>query len=879
MKKLLLLCLLSALTSFKTSAQFFQWAKSQENTIDGTNLAAGNNLLATTGSFFRTITLGNQVLSSPDSNNHYLAVSDHAGNVLWAKHIKSYSFNKPSVTVDANQNILIAGTFRSSLDIDGLLFQGSSPNKHGVFVAKFKPTGTLLWARSSDVTTGNLSSNHLSASVAADGAGNVYVGGDFNNSLTFNGTSITALSGNNAFLVKYDAAGTLLWANTVGSSTWQDRNVKINVTPTGYVYLSNIFGIVTQPFFGFSVTKINPAGTVLWNKLTNGSIFDINLTVDELENTYISGYLTGNITIGNTTITANPNNFFLAKLNSSGNWKWAKSISANFPPPTGAPPTFLDFPKTYYTPKKELAVATAGAVTKLDTAGTVLWTNSATGNIYSSGLSGDQFGNLFVSGQFHSGNAQFSATTLSTSAFSAGFLAKVTREANTISGTVFRDMNSNGILDASESPFSQVMVATTPGPIYGLSSSDGTYNIYLPSGSSAVALPNPPRYYTAVPANHIVTFSGMNQVLANKDFALQPIPNSNDVKVAVTNLAPARPGFTFKYLLTYQNVGTTTLSDTLSFTYNTTNLIFGSSTTVPVSHNNGKLTWYYQNLQPDETRSIELTFSVPVSTVLGTSIQAAASIKPFTIDLNKEDNNAIHHLTVVGSYDPNDKQVDKPTLTLLEAANGNMLDYTIRFQNTGTDTAFTVIVTDKVPANLNLVNFEMVAASHAYKLSLEDNQLVWRFDNILLPDSNRNEPASHGFARFRIKTKPGLALGDSVANKAAIYFDYNAPVITNYAITRVANPTGVKEAKAGLQPFSLHPNPAKNYVMVASAFKKQTVSTVSLVNLLGQILHQVTLPANEQIHYQMPLNNLPKGVYVVQLETENGRQTQRLVIR
>jgi len=292
------------------------------------------------------------------------------------------------------------------------------------------------------------------------------------------------------------------------------------------------------------------------------------------------------------------------------------------------------------------------------------------------------------------------------------------------------------------------------------------------------------------------------------------------------------------------------------------------------------MVWYYQNLQPNETRNIDVTFSVPINTVLGTPLTAIASIKPFAIDLFQADNiDTLRHV-VVGSSDPNDKLVDKPFISPAAGTNGTFLDYTIRFQNTGTDTAFTVVVTDKINSKLALADFEMLSASHNYKLNvLDGNMLEWRFENILLPDSNRNEIESHGFVRFRIKTKPGLVLGDSIANNAAIYFDYNAPVITNYAVTKVANPLGLKNYKAELQAFKLYPNPAQRYVMVASEFRKNTAATISLVNMLGQTLSKVTLPANNQIHYQMPLKDLPKGVYIVQLETETGRQMQRLVIQ
>ena len=59
--------------------------------------------------------------------------------------------------------------------------------------------------------------------------------------------------------------------------------------------------------------------------------------------------------------------------------------------------------------------------------------------------------------------------------------------------------------------------------------------------------------------------------------------------------------------------------------------------------------------------------------------------------------------------------------------------------------------------------------------------------NIMLPDSNVNEAASHGFIRFRVKPVSTLTLGNTVPNKAAIYFDYNTPVVTNTAITTIKN--------------------------------------------------------------------------------------------
>ena len=53
---------------------------------------------------------------------------------------------------------------------------------------------------------------------------------------------------------------------------------------------------------------------------------------------------------------------------------------------------------------------------------------------------------------------------------------------------------------------------------------------------------------------------------------------------------------------------------------------------------------------------------------------------------------------------------------------------------------------------------------------------------------------------------------------------------------------------------------------------------ISLVNMLGQTLSKVTLPANDQIHYQIPLQGLPKGVYIIQLETSKGMVRKKLMV-
>ncbi|MCB0587117.1 MAG: DUF11 domain-containing protein, partial [Phaeodactylibacter sp.] len=135
----------------------------------------------------------------------------------------------------------------------------------------------------------------------------------------------------------------------------------------------------------------------------------------------------------------------------------------------------------------------------------------------------------------------------------------------------------------------------------------------------------------------------------------------------------------------------------------------------------------------------------------------------------------------VGSYDPNDKQVFPRGYGEEKFVRpGTELEYLIRFQNTGTDTAFTVVVRDTLSELLEVSSIRPGAASHDYSYRIYgEGILEFRFDNILLPDSTTNLEASQGFVKFSVRHMPEAELGSTIKNEAGIYFDFNAPVITN----------------------------------------------------------------------------------------------------
>ncbi|MFK7810222.1 MAG: FG-GAP-like repeat-containing protein, partial [Saprospiraceae bacterium] len=145
---------------------------------------------------------------------------------------------------------------------------------------------------------------------------------------------------------------------------------------------------------------------------------------------------------------------------------------------------------------------------------------------------------------------------------------------------------------------------------------------------------------------------------------------------------------------------------------------------------------------------------------------------------------------ITGSYDPNIK-------TVIPKGYGseNFIDrswelsYTVQFQNTGNDTAFTVVILDPISEHLDLSTLKVKGASHPFTWELNtERELIFTFSNILLPDSTTNEAASHGFVEYSLMPVPEIDFGTQIRNKAAIYFDFNDPIITNETSQTIRTP-------------------------------------------------------------------------------------------
>lgn len=205
--------------------------------------------------------------------------------------------------------------------------------------------------------------------------------------------------------------------------------------------------------------------------------------------------------------------------------------------------------------------------------------------------------------------------------------------------------------------------------------------------------------------------------------------------------------------------------------------------------------------------------------------------------------------TITCAFDPNDKLVTPAGYGVAGAVPIDLdrFTYTVRFQNTGTDTAFTVVIKDVLDPDLAWESMQVLAASHPLTvISVDENgEATFRFDQIMLPDSNVNEPASHGFIRYSIAPIEGAPHGTVITNTADILFDLNAPVTTNTTLNTLVD--------CGLFSATIIPN--GNDVLVASD------------GLAWQwFLDGAPLPgANGPV-----LTIVGSGVYTVQVISEHG---------
>lgn len=368
---------------------------------------------------------------------------------------------------------------------------------------------------------------------------------------------------------------------------------------------------------------------------------------------------------------------------------------------------------------------------------------------------------------------------------------------------VYTDFNNNNKLDAGEFGRRGVKLSSHPFNIF--TNENGFTFLAADSLGSYTINAQAPNLYSISPASITHTFYKYDTIVYDT-FALQPLVTKDSLNINITPINwAARPGFNYVYNISYDNAGTTTLNSNLSFTIDTSKLIFDSTNNAAASFSGNTLTYNFTNFMAGQNDNFYVYCRVKPTAQLGSSLQATASISGGSAVATDSVNAFIR-----GSFDPNDKQAT-PQLSVAQVNdNKHWIDYTIRFENTGNDTAFTVVVADTLLASKVQTNtVQLLGSSHHVTVTQNDHILYFEFRNINLPDSHINKIKCNGFVNFRVKPITTLTNGAIVPNKASIYFDYNSPVVTNTAQTLISNTLPLH-----LVAFTAIPKAEENKVLV-----------------------------------------------------------------
>ncbi len=271
----------------------------------------------------------------------------------WVKPLESFSsVSSYDIALDGDKNIIAVGTFFDTADFDpsSATYNLTSNGDGDIFVSKLDSSGNFQWA----ISIGAGYSDAAYA-VKTDTLGNIYVTGQFTREVDFDPgpdslkLSSFLLSFHDAFVMKLNPAGHLMWAKSFGGNR-EDAGIGLWVKKNGEIIVSGtfanaaVFGPPANTNYFFSngledafVMKLSNAGNLVWVKNVGGVSDDgcYELALDPNENIYMAGSYSHNADFDpdtskshNLSSTRWHQNGYVLKLDPNGNFEWVKDLNS-----------------------------------------------------------------------------------------------------------------------------------------------------------------------------------------------------------------------------------------------------------------------------------------------------------------------------------------------------------------------------------------------------------------------------------------------------------------------------------------------------------------------------------------------------------------------
>jgi uncharacterized repeat protein (TIGR01451 family) len=415
-----------------------------------------------------------------------------------------------------------------------------------------------------------------------------------------------------------------------------------------------------------------------------------------------------------------------------------------------------------------------------------------------------------------------------------------------ISGRIFTDLNNNCSYNTSDLPSQNIMVN-----IYD-SLNDLVAQNFAIAGTYGFTVNQPGTYKVKILLNNLpltmaclqadsqfVNLLAINNGVGNINFPIQCNAVTDAYTQSIISQGWVSPGeihfleivatsnedWYNVYCDSTTNSGTVTIqiSGLVSYVAPMTNAL------TPIVNGN-TFTYNISDFNTLTPSSFGLQLMTDTTAYGGDQICVHVEIDPTPIDADTTNNVYDLCYDVQASCDPNMKEV-YPVNVL--PGYDDWFTYTIHFQNIGTAPAFNVRLRDTLDANLDINSFEVRGYSHPPNILLNGNILTVRFNNIMLPDSTTDYEGSMGYFQYRLKPLPNLPNGTQIENTAYIYFDYNAPIITNTTQNNFDMTVKTNDIKFDEEHYVLYPNPSTGLFMFKD---NKNIKTVEVFNMLGELV-------------------------------------------
>lgn len=455
----------------------------------------------------------------------------------------------------------------------------------------------------------------------------------------------------------------------------------------------------------------------------------------------------------------------------------------------------------------------------------------------------------------------------------SGFPALLGRQ---VQGRLTLDSIPNCLPDPGEAPLSAWTIRARNNAMtrYATTGADGRFSIRLDGDDAELTVIAPNGLWASCATAYNADFSASDTVDIDpleKQLAQCPA-------LLLDGSTPfLRRCFDNTYVFSWRNTGTAPARQTVMKVLLDKYFTLVSASLPVLSQTGQLLTFDLGDIQPGAWQQLSLTVNVSCDAALGEKHCLSASLEAEeTCPGNDGHTATLRDCQVnIGSFDPNDKRAfvyDEPWEGLIQP-NTNV-KYQIRFQNTGTDTAFNVVIVDTLPLQLNLDSIVPAGASHPYTwYRTGENILKIVFNDIRLPDSLTNEPASHGFVNLLVQQKPDLPDGTRIENKAGIYFDFNEPIITNTHRLVVDRSLSANDPVEQTPEILVYPNPAADgNVWIKTG---ETVERLEVFDAQGRLLRVLydVLPGQEVVLPPAP------GVYGLRVHAPGRQPVWRKAVR